>query len=70
VNTGKPALPPLETKNTLSESTGSLGAEDLRRVLLGDTVREGERQVLGNELPDVRALDVLGLLELDNAENL
>jgi hypothetical protein len=33
-------------------------------------VGEGELEVLGYELLDVRALDVLGLLELDDAENL
>lgn len=31
---------------------------------------EGEREVLGDELLDVGALDVLGLLELNNAEDL
>lgn len=31
---------------------------------------EGEAEILGEELADVGALDVLGLLDLDNAENL
>lgn len=31
---------------------------------------ERELEVLGDELADVRALDVLGLLELDDAEDL
>jgi hypothetical protein len=70
VNTGKTCLTALETENTLSESTRTLGAEHLRSVLLGDTVGEGEGQVLADELPDVGALDILGLLELDNAEDL
>jgi hypothetical protein len=33
-------------------------------------VGERERQLLGDELLDVRPLDVLGLLELNNAEDL
>jgi len=33
-------------------------------------VGEGEGEVLGDELLDVRALDVLGLLDLDDAEDL
>lgn len=31
---------------------------------------EGESEVLGDELLDVGALDVLGLLDLNNAEDL
>lgn len=31
---------------------------------------EREAEVFGEELADVRALDILGLLELDDAENL
>lgn len=31
---------------------------------------EREAQVLGEELPDVGSLDILGLLDLDDAENL
>lgn len=31
---------------------------------------EGEGKALGGELLDVRALDVIGLLKLDNTENL
>lgn len=34
------------------------------------TVRERELEVLGNELLDVRAADALGVLDLNNAENL
>jgi hypothetical protein len=33
-------------------------------------VGQGERELLGDELLDVGALDILGLLDLDNAENL
>jgi hypothetical protein len=35
-----------------------------------DTVRKREFEVLGEELLDVWALDVVGLLELDNLEDL
>lgn len=31
---------------------------------------KGEGQVLGQELLDVRALDIIGLLDLNNTENL
>lgn len=54
----------------LSEGGGSLRAEDLLGVLLGDAVGEGEAQALLGELADVGSLDVLSLLELDNSENL
>ena len=37
---------------------------------LGYTVREREFEVLGEELLDVWALDIVGLLELDHFENL
>jgi hypothetical protein len=46
----------------LCESGRSVGAEDLAGADLGHTVRKRERQVLGDELLDVRALDVIGLL--------
>ena len=54
----------------LSESRRALGAEELLGAVARDTVGEGELEVLGDELLDVRPLDVLGLLELDDAENL
>ena len=37
---------------------------------LDDTVREGEAQVRGQELLDVGAADVRGLLDLGDAEDL
>ena len=37
---------------------------------LGHTVRKREFQVLGKQLFDVRALDIIGLLEFDNLEDL
>lgn len=36
----------------------------------GDTVRKREFEVLGEQLLDVRTLDVVGLLEFNNFENL
>lgn len=36
----------------------------------GDTVGKREFEALGQQLLDVRALDVVGLLELDDFENL
>ena len=50
------------------EGAGTRGDEG--RARLGDAVGERELEVLGDELADVGALDVLGLLELDNAEDL
>lgn len=47
-----------------------MGREDLLAGGLGDTVRERELEVLGEELLDVWAADVLGLLNLNNLEDL
>jgi len=68
-NTRKACPTVLEIENILSESGRSLSAEQLLGVLLGDTVGEREAQVLGDELADVGSLDVLGLLDLSNAED-
>ena len=68
-----PDRPPSRRNNDnrrLSKSRWSRRAEDLLGAGLGDAVRERELEVLGQELLDVRALDVVGLLELDNAEDL
>lgn len=54
----------------LVESGRSVGGEDLLGGDLGDAVRKRELEVLGEELAEVRALDVGGLLELNDAENL
>jgi hypothetical protein len=79
VNTGRTittcnSFPYFLSSNTqiplLCESGRSVGAEDLLRADLGQTVGERERQVLGGELLDVGTLDVLSLLELDNSEDL
>lgn len=68
-NTRRACPTVLETENILSESGWSLRAEHLLGALLGDSVREGEAQALLGELADVRSLDILGLLELDDAED-
>lgn len=64
------AQPPPETRNTLSEGGRSLCAEHLRVASLGNTMRQREGQALLEELLDVRALDVFGLLDLNNAKDL
>ena len=43
---------------------------DEGRAGLGDPVRKGELEVRGKQLPDVGAADVIGLLNLNNTENL
>ena len=57
-------------KSNLSESGGSLGAEDLAGAGLGDAMGQREAEILREELADVGTLDILSLLELDDAENL
>ena len=53
----------------LVESSRPLRREDL--VVLGRcAVRQRELEVLGEELADVRAADVVGLLDLDDLEDL
>lgn len=47
-----------------------MGSEDLLASGLGDTVGKGELEVLGEELLDVGAADVLGLLDLDDLDDL
>jgi len=68
-NTRKNRPTPTTTMNALSKSGRALGAEDLLVADLGDTVGEREGEVLGDELLDVGALDVIGLLDLNNAED-
>uniref|UniRef100_A0A1Y1LIB6 Uncharacterized protein n=1 Tax=Photinus pyralis TaxID=7054 RepID=A0A1Y1LIB6_PHOPY len=63
------AQPSPETRNTLSEGGRSLCAEHLCVASLGNTMRQGEAQALLEELLDVRALDVFGLLDLNNAKD-
>lgn len=52
------------------ESRWALAGEDLGASCLGNTVRKREFEVLGEKLLDVWALDVVGLLKLDDLENL
>lgn len=52
------------------EGAGPLGAEHLACRALRHTVRQRERETLGHELLGVWALDVRGLLDLDNLEDL
>ena len=54
----------------LVEGRWTLGGEDSGTGSLGDAVWKWELEVLGEELLDVWALDVLGLLKLDDLENL
>lgn len=60
------------TKRTtnLGESRRAGGGEDLLLADLGDTVGQREAEVLAEELLDVRTLDIVGLLELDDTEDL
>lgn len=45
-------------------------SEDLLASRLGGAVRQRELEVLGEELLDVGAADVLGVVDLDNLEDL
>lgn len=54
----------------LCESGRAGGAENLLVVEARNTVGKREREILGDQLLDVRALDVLGLLDLNDTENL
>lgn len=57
-------------KNTLSKSRGSLRAEQLLAADLANAVGQGEAKIFREELLDVGALDIIALLEFDDAENL
>lgn len=57
-------------KTPLRERGWSGSAEDLLVADLGLAVRQREGQVLAEELLDVGALDIIGLLELDDTEDL
>lgn len=54
----------------LVESVWAGGSEDLLAALVWSTVRQREAEVLGGELLDVWAADVIGLLDLDDLEDL
>jgi len=53
----------------LVEGRWSLSNKDLGAGCLGNAVRKRELEFLGEELLDVWALDVFGLLELNNLED-
>ena len=54
----------------LVEGGWTLGGEDSGSSGLGDAVWKWELEVLGKELLDVWALDVISLLELNDLEDL
>lgn len=54
----------------LSKSRRPRVSEDLLAGLLGDTVRQRELEVLGDELSDIRTTDVLLVVNLDNSDDL
>jgi hypothetical protein len=54
----------------LEEGGRAVGSEDLLADGLGNAVGKGELEVLGEELLDVGAADVLGLLDLDDLDDL
>jgi hypothetical protein len=62
-------FPQLCPKN-LVESRWSLRGEEFACSLLGYTVRKREFEILFEELLDVWALDVFGLLDFDDLEDL
>lgn len=68
----KPQMQQSTRKRTarLEESGWSGGSEGLLAGGLGDTVRQRELEVLGEELLDVWAANVVGLLDLDDLEDL
>jgi hypothetical protein len=59
-----------ERERRLEESWWALGSEDLLACLLVDTVGQRELEALDEELLDVWAADIVGLLDLNNLENL
>ena len=59
-----------ERETRLEESRGSLGSKDLLASLLVDAVGQGELETLDEELLDVWAADVVGLLDLNDLEDL
>jgi hypothetical protein len=64
----KPALTLSTTRSV--ESRWSLPNKDLGAGCLRNAMRERESEVLGEELLDIGALDIVGLLELDDLEDL
>ena len=62
--------PKLYPPKHLVEGRWSLFGKDLGAGCLGNAVRKGEFEILGEELLDVWALDIVALLELDDLEDL
>ena len=73
-NRGNPCSQPIQTalrnETRLEESGGPGGREDLLAGLLVDAVGEGELEALDENLLHVWAADVVGLLDLNNLEDL
>jgi hypothetical protein len=67
-----PLIPPQPNSipQNLVEGRWSFFGEELGTGRLGNAVGKREFEVLGKELLDVWALDVVGLLELDDLEDL
>lgn len=63
---------PVSVRNIARSCKGrwSVRSEDLLAAGLGDAVGKGELEVRGQQLLDVRASDVLGLLNLNNLQDL
>jgi len=66
--TADPSTPFAQWTIRLEEGSGASGGEDLA-ALRGVAVGQRELEVLGEELLDVGAADVLGLLNLDDLED-
>jgi hypothetical protein len=58
------------TPSHLVESVGASSSKDILVALGCLSVRQRELEVFGDELLDVRSPDVLGLLNLDDLEDL
>jgi len=70
MNTRRTCQPQPQPWNLSSKRRRALRTEDLLGADLGNAVGERERESLGDKLLDVRALDILCLLDLDDTENL
>ena len=67
----KPSAPTnVASCRNLCKRRWSVSSEDLLVRGFGDTMWEREFKVLSEELFDIRALDIIGLLDFDDSENL
>lgn len=64
-----PSTPDAQRTRRLEEGGGASGGEDLLAGLRGVAVGQRELEVLGEELLDVGTTDVLGLLNLNDLED-